>query len=513
MKKRKWMALFLATALTLVSLAGCSKSGDTSKVSTPANQEGSTSEGTTSESTASNEEPYEATLMYWVGNDARDVDSVEAAFNELTMAQLNIKVNLMPITLGTYMQQIQMIMSSDDKLDIVPVFGANVGPYIDAGYLIDITPYIDTLGKDIVTIVGKDDISCCTIEDFLWGVPNMHERSNPNCFVVRTDLLQESGIKAEDIKTIEDMDALYAKVKQLHPDMTVYNGSYNLTPPYTATTFDALGGGNYGVLMNNGQDTTVTNFYESDEFRKLVDIMYDWNKKGYLSKDLATGTDSGEALMRAGNTFSFSSMWKPNSKMEKDAMTGFDTTVIRVTEPACYTSTTNALGYAISANSENPEKAMTLLNWIYKTKEANDLLNWGIEGKDYVVQDDGTINYPEGVTADNVGYHQDFGWAMLNQYNSYVWNGNAPTVWDEYQKVRDNAIVSKAYGFTFNTIPVTNEIAALTQVYNQYLPALGAGSVDPESGIKEFNDALYSAGLQTVMDEKQKQLDAWLSSK
>ncbi|WP_369523751.1 DUF3502 domain-containing protein [Neglectibacter timonensis] len=29
--------------------------------------------------------------------------------------------------------------------------------------------------------------------------------------------------------------------------------------------------------------------------------------------------------------------------------------------------------------------------------------------------------------------------------------------------------------------------------------------------MKEFNDALYAAGLQTVMDEKQRQLDAWLA--
>ncbi|HHV13364.1 MAG TPA: ABC transporter substrate-binding protein [Clostridiales bacterium] len=507
MKRKKWMALFLATVITAMGLTGCSNPSNSTTPTTPKD-----STGASQESVTPGEEPYEATLMYWVGNDARDVDAVEAAFNELTMAQLNMKVDLMPITLGTYTQQIQMIMSSDDKLDILPVFGSNVGPYIDAGYLIDITPYIDTVGKDLVDIIGKEDISCCTIGDFLWGVPNMHERSNPVCYVVRTDLFEESGFKAEDIKSMQDMAALYAKVKELHPDMIMYNGLNTLTQPCVQTTFDALGGGNYGVLMNNGQDTTVTNWYESDEFRSLVETMYEWNQKGYLSQDLATSTDAGESLMRAGNTFSFTSYWKPNSKAEKDAATGYDTTVLRVTEPVCYTSTTNALGYSISANSEDPEKAVALLNWIYKTKEANDLLNWGIEGKDYIVQEDGTINYPEGVTSDNVGYHQDFGWAMLNQYNSYVWDGTSPDIWDEYQKVRNSAILSKAYGFTFDTIPVTNEIAALTLVSNQYLTALGAGAVDPESGIKEFNDALYAAGLQTVMDEKQKQFDEWYSA-
>ncbi|MGN6713050.1 ABC transporter substrate-binding protein [Anaerocolumna jejuensis] len=499
MKRKKWMALFLAAVIMIAGLTGCGSSKDPKETA-----HGSTDTG---------EEPYEATLMYWAGNDARDLKSVEAAFNELTMTQLNMKVNLMPVTLGTYAQQIQMVMSSDDKMDILPIYGSDVGPYVEAGYLVDINPYLETAGKDLIDIIGKEDISCCSIGDFLWGVPNMHERTNPVTYVVRTDLLEEAGFKAEDIHTMGDLTAVFAKVKEKHPNMVMYNGLKTLTQPAIQTTFDALGGGKFGVLMNNGQDTTVTNWYESDEFRSLIDTMYVWNQKGYLSQDLATSTDSGESLMRAGNAFSFTAYGKPNSKAEKDSATGYDTTIIPVTDSVCYTSTTNALGYAVSANSENPEKAVTLLNWIYKTKEANDLLNWGVEGKDYVVQEDGTLNYPEGVTAENVGYHQDFGWAMMNQYNSYVWDGTDPDIWNKYKEARDNAIVSKAYGFTFDTAPVINEIAALTSVSDQYLVALGAGVVDPKSGIKEFNKALYAAGLQNVIDEKQKQFDEWYKAK
>lgn len=50
------------------------------------------------------------------------------------------------------------------------------------------------------------------------------------------------------------------------------------------------------------------------------------------------------------------------------------------------------------------------MNWVYKTEEANDLLNWGVEGKDYIINEEGTLEYPENVNADNVGYHQDMGW-------------------------------------------------------------------------------------------------------
>ena len=51
----------------------------------------------------------------------------------------------------------------------------------------------------------------------------------------------------------------------------------------------------------------------------------------------------------------------------------------------------------------------------------------------------------------------------------------------------------------------------MTNVIEQYLPALVCGSVDPEVDIPEFTQRLQDAGLQTIIDSKQAQLDAWLA--
>lgn len=511
MKRR--LALLLTMAMGISVLAGCGGGeADTGNDDGAASTEGSAGDGGTAEIDF-DEEPYEATLMYWAANDARDLESVSAAFNELTLAELNMKVNLMPLTFGTYTQQIQMILSSDDPLDVFPYWGTNVGSYIDADYLVDMSEYMDTYGQDLVRVIGEEDISCGSLNGFLAGVPNMHERTNPMCFIMRTDLLEETGFTAEDIKTAEDMTQIFAAVHEKHPDITVYGGSNGSSYPIgiSLSIIDPLGGGNFGVLPDNGQSTTVENWYESDTFMEACKLVRSWYEAGYTSADFATCTDAGESLMRAGKLFCFTAPGKPNTKAEKDAQTGYDTTCVIVSPDVCYTQTTNGILFGISSNSEDPEKAMILLNWLYASKEANDLLNWGIKDKDYIVKEDGTLDYPEGVTADNVGYHQDYGWALMNQYNSYVWTGNEPDIWDQYQKVRDSAEISKAYGFFFDTTPVINEISALTAVSEEYLTSIGTGAVDPETGLAEFNQKLYDAGLQTVMDEKQAQLDAWLS--
>ncbi len=491
MMKKRWLAVVLSAAMTSGMLGSL---------------------GVKAAEIDFDEEPYEATLMYWVANDARDVEAVEEEFNKLTMEQLNMKVDLMPVTLGTYGQQIQMILSSDDKLDIFPFWPGSMGTYIDADYIVDMSEYLEDYGQDLIDIIGEDDIMCCSMDGFLGAVPSMHERTNPVYMVMRTDLLEESGFKAEDIKTIDDMTPIYAKLKELHPDMVMYGCVNSMTYPVVifSSLFDPLGDNNFGVLMDEGQTTTVTNWYETDEFMNACKTMYEWNQAGYTSADLATSSDGGESLMRAGNLFSFTTYGKPNTKVEKDSMTGYDTTCVQITDDLCCTKVTNSVCYGISTNSEEPEKAMMLLNWIYKTKEANDLLNWGIEGRDYVVTEDGTIDYPEGVTAENVQYHQDFGWAQMNQYNSYIWKGNSPDLWGQYQEVRDNAVVSKAYGFFFDPTNVIDEIAALQTVSDEYLMSLAAGALDPETTIPEFNEKLYDTGLQDVIDEKQAQLDAWL---
>lgn len=44
---------------------------------------------------------------------------------------------------------------------------------------------------------------------------------------------------------------------------------------------------------------------------------------------------------------------------------------------------------------------------------------------------------------------------------------------------------------------------------NQYLPGLSCGSLNPDTEMDAFLEALDDAGMQTVIEEKQKQLDAW----
>ena len=81
--------------------------------------------------------------------------------------------------------------------------------------------------------------------------------------------------------------------------------------------FDTLTDG-FGVLMNHGQETTVENYYATEEYKDFVTTMYDWQQKGYLSKDAATSKEGVENQVKAGSAFWDFSATKPDMILEQN---------------------------------------------------------------------------------------------------------------------------------------------------------------------------------------------------
>ncbi len=122
------------------------------------------------------------------------------------------------------------------------------------------------------------------------------------------------------------------------------------------------------------------------------------------------------------------------------------------------------------------------------------------------------IDYPEGVDAQTVGYRNE-PWMFGNQMNTYLFPSEDPNKWSAFQAFNDQAEKSIALGFAWDSEPVKNDIAALTNVSKQFEDAIISGSVDPEVYIPKYREAMKAAGLEKVIAEKQKQLDEWAKTK
>lgn len=521
MMAKKILSTLLALAIVAATFAGCGGGDSGSKTSSAASKESKASTSSAGEDSSAastdinfDEAPYEINYLYLVAQEGANQSKVAQAVSDLAKKEINMTVKLIPMTFGTYNTQISMMLAANEPLDIFPAMSNQFSTYIDSQYLINCADYLDYM-QDAVKVLG-DDAFAGYIGDFLVGFSNMKERAYPAGLVVRKDIFEELGYKAEDFSvtvddysTFDQITELFAKVKEAYPDMTMLDGT-SIMGLQTGSYFDNMGS-NFGVLENYGQTTTVTNWYESDQYKKFCEIGRDWFTKGYSSQDIAVNQDSGEIKMKAGNTFSYITNVKPNTNVEKLAQTGYEVEVVYLSDIMKNTNAVNADLLCIANASKDPKKAAQFMNWSYVSGDFNDLINWGIEGEDWVLTDDGMAAYPEGVDAQSVGYHNDFGFVYPNQFAGHPWTGNPADIWDQYAEYNSSLMVSKAYGFTFDSRPVATEEAQLNSVEEQYKKDLAFGAVEIESKLKEFNDALYAAGLQTVIDEKQKQLDAWLA--
>ena len=98
-----------------------------------------------------------------------------------------------------------------------------------------------------------------------------------------------------------------------------------------------------------------------------------------------------------------------------------------------------------------------------------------------------------------------------NEFITYVWEDDDADLWEQTREYNNTAICSKAMGFSFDNAKVTAELSALSNVTAQYTAGLECGVLDPNEYIPKLIDDMKSAGIDTVIAEKQSQLDAWLA--
>lgn len=526
--KKRILALVLLTSMVLSACGGSNGSSNETKQSNAAESKDAGSSDTKAsvddgESTAAgtdsneplawvnwDEDPYTIHMVYVGVSDWRDLEKVEAAINELALKEINMKVELTMTTYANMKQDVQLMMTGGEAVDIIPVAATDATGFMDGDFMLDLNDYIDQYGYNIKSYWG-DNAKAANIDGFVYGIPTLKELVTPFGFCVREDILDELGIDINDYtgKGLEAFTEVLAKVKEAYPNMDIIN---NMNPARTPYTVDSLGD-NLGVLGNYGQDTTITNFYESEEFLSICKTAREWYEAGYIMKDAATNTMGGAQMVKAGSLFGYSQYCNPKAQYIQTGATGYKMVVLEV-YPTCLMCTASVASQmnCIAYNSKDPEKAFRFLDWAIGSKEFNTLLMYGIEGEHYVLDDVGNAVYPEGVDANNVGYHRDLGFLTPNQFVAEIWDGLPLDIWETFDEFNADSIKSKAFGFTFDASGVATEIAALNNVISEYEKTLLNGMVDPEPVIKEFNDKLYKNGLDKVIEEKQKQFDEWLQN-
>jgi len=507
MKQRfTWVSLMLVIMLALTACGGNSTNKNAADNNTP---QGSNNE-VASENNSSSEETYEIVYAYpTFDNVPVDINLVQEELNKITKEKINATVKLLPISNSAFANQINLMLSSGEKLDMFAMLG-NYSTQVSRGALYPIGNIMEEHGQGIIDVLGEEYYGATKIDGVSYGIPSIRDLAQNYGFVVRKDIVDKHNIDLNQVKTFDDFEIIFKAVKENEEGMY---GATNLSNGSILGTYafhDPLGN-NLGVLMNNGlDDLKVVNLFASDEYKHVLDKFREWYLAGYLVKDAATSPEFNNVVVRSGKAAGWMSQMKPGFAEQESRNVGVEMVSVETVKPVAKTDTVTNVAIGVATNSENPAKTLQFINLMYTDKDVVNLIDWGIEGKHYVKIDgqENMIKYPDGVTVENVGY-RNYSWMHGNQFLSYVFEGDDPDIYTEMDTFNKSAAKSKALGFTFDGEPVKNEIAASNAVLEQYRRVLESGSVDVEKVLPEFLKKLEDAGINKIIEEKQSQLDKW----
>ena len=520
---KKALALMLCLVFALTTLSGCAGKKDSSTSGTD------TTVPTGTDSEASSGDSGEITNIVWQYPSAGDMGTgfqdMEDALNEMMEKDIGVHVTFEPVGLMDSQKDATLMVSSGEQLDICLTAFTSVGPLVDSGLIYPLDDLLAKDGKELNDILGTS-VYLGSYDSKIYGIPPADRKGNAYGYMARTDLLKKYGITIDPTKkyTVDEIEQIFATVKAGEGDGFYCTIPWNTTQDPLNNSYleyDKIGGAlASGVLMlNRGfDDLTVTNLFNTEEYKSYADMMYRWAQKGFISPDAAVTTETTNTLLETGSYLGTFYWDLPTTAADLSASSEYEFTSIPMVDGYVANNGGGAILWSIPVTSVNPDKAMQALNYVYSNPAATWLIQFGLEGQSYKIveqSEEGTMIEYLAEDTSTLPYYNMYGlWG-----NILEWPVLAPAPINKNALIKEfdanipESRYSPALGYNFVQSSVSTEIAAVSTVIDQYTPSFNSGALDPEKALPEFLDALKSAGIDKIIAENQKQLDAWAAAK
>ena len=511
------LAVVMAVILAIGALSGCgAKSGS----SADTNKEDGSSSQDNPQAASGDEEPYQIDIELLLGMPNPDLEEVEAAINEITLEKINCTVKLREISIADHATQMNLLATGSDKIDIINA-GYTTSPsrLKDSGLLLGIGDILKENAPNLLEKCGKL-MDACYIDGDIYFIPGNLYPASQRIFSYNDALVEQYNIEIPEMQEGENafdyVERFYENVIASDFDGYGTTAGDGFSVPGVDAYYESFGDTrycSYGVLMDMTKDTKIVNFFETQEFADACYRAKEWRDKGYMVPDSLTNGSTVVDATASGQIVGSIGAANATYLGNQEKITGIIMEAVPISEMMLTGATIGEYSLAITTTSKNPEKCAQFLDLLYTDAQLSNLVNYGIEGKHYVKESEHIIKLPEGVGYDSLGYGNQistFGDAALN-YQKAPFTEEFYVTLPDYSY--DNAVVSSAFGYSFNSEAVKTQNAAVCAVIGEYLPSLCCGIVDVDEKLPEFIAELKDAGIDDIIAENQRQYDEWLAAK
>jgi putative aldouronate transport system substrate-binding protein len=460
--------------------------------------------------------PKAQLVWYFPGNFPQaDQDDVFAAVNEKVKAKINAEVDFRAVPFGDYDQKMQVTIASGEAYDIC--FSANwINNYnqnVAKGAFAPLDNLLKTYAPVAYKNVPEAMWNATKINGKIYGFINQQiSARTPDLIPVKSDYdkykIDFSKFAGKlNIFNLNLLEPYIQKVRKDQPQKGFYTALSHIGGEFM--NMEWISGWNTpGVVKFSDKTITVINQFESAEYKAYRKLTEDWNKKGYLNSKIRlskkpdewwTDAKANKVALILGGAF------KPGGAVENSGLAGYPCLSFQSGTSYLTTGGIIATMQAISRNSENPERAMMLLEYLNTDKDVYNTLNFGIKGVHYTVDSQGFM-IKEGDKAK--AYNPSVPWMFATNFLAIPFKGTPKSIWDDTKKINSTAVASQLLGFSFNAEPIKTEIAKTSAVVDEYVRSIDYGTCS-EAKYNEFLNKLKKAGSAKIITEMQKQINAW----
>ncbi|CAN7519311.1 extracellular solute-binding protein [Paenibacillus sp. LjRoot153] len=513
-KKKKALSIALAATLA-VSLTACTSSNSTSSDSTaPATAAGGKID--TSE--------FQTISYVMLGDKPKNgqFEKVMEKLNAILKQKVNAKLEIKWVEWADWQTKYNLLLASGEPVDLITVATDWLDTWQNAqkGAFQPLDKLLPTYAPITWKEVPPENWAETKYKNQIMLIPEDHYTQWVNHgFQYRGDWAKEFGITSPitDWKTLEKyLQAVKDKKPGVIPWDTNGTSGGNIggyINSYTDAIELPINTGLFALVYGKSFNDKYKAYspFLDDTFMDFAKMMKEWGDKGFWREDVLNYKGDNRALLEAGKTsvdqHHTQTYLGERIKMDK-LQPGSDLQFFP------FSATKNNLvsmsithgGTSIGAKSKHPERALMVYELIRQDPEIYRLMNYGLEGVQYVVKD-GKRFRPDGYDVQRDDFYSNFWGGRIDKNeipNGEDWAGKG-ALYASYDKIKK----AYPYGrFVFDKASVTNELTAITQVVGSKGPAILYGKAgDPVKAVEDFRASLKAAGFDKVMTEVQKQLD------
>lgn len=351
-----------------------------------------------------------------------------------------------------------------------------------------------------------------TADGGIYAIPHMKDIAYEVFWILNTDyFINRKGFPKETEIPFEEIEPYLEAYKQDYPDDYPIKVSYGGLTSWQSDLVDWL---NLNYLIGleweaQGTDGeyTVKSALEIPAWQERLRTIHRWYQTGYINPDAAVTESmprSQAGVVQSGQGwFGAESIWA-NAVRKPVYIARFD-------GPDLSTSSVRGALTAVSSFTPHYREALALIQLMNTDPVYRETARYGIEGKHYVRNSDGTVTRTErGATNMAVEAYTEGHYTLgALEASSFPEVPTDVRQWEKAMERYAHARTSAAMGFIPDITPVESECLAIRQVIEEYRRELYTGTSDPDTVIPVMLSRMREAGLDRILSEFQRQLDAW----